>query len=157
MHHHNETMRDEDARNHELAAKLTESIYPLLLRYGLKDLWLASQLNLWNLLSAAVTEWAARWRLASLAGSSEGLRNFVAADLAGRSFVVVQTTGIAGPPRPLRVAVINSFRAVLRETGRANPTAGTCGGRRRSVSNNSTEKSGSGNESRSMVHVGTLV
>jgi hypothetical protein len=156
MQERNETTRELDARINELAAELTCRVFPLLLKHGLKDAWLASQLNLWSLLCGAVKEWSGRWRLASLMGNSNGLCNFVAADLASRTFVIIQTTGVAGPPRQLRVAVVNAVQGVLREAGRANAGAGTCCGRRRLVAT-STEKTSNGNESRRWVHVGTLV
>jgi hypothetical protein len=113
-------------------------------------------LNLWNSLRAAVKEWTGRWRLTSFAGNSDGLRNFVAADLAARTLVVVQTSGGQGPPRPLRVAVVNAFRAVLRRAGRVNTRSGAFGERRQFVGA-SGEKAGRGSESRRMAHVGTLV
>jgi len=119
MYERDETAREFDARINELAAELTSRVYPLLLSQGLKDTWLASQLTLWALLSAAVKEWAGRWRLASLKGNSEGLRNFVAEDIASRTFVILEPRGSGRPPHRLRIAVATACCSVLR--GDAQP------------------------------------
>lgn len=125
-----ESARELDARIDELAAELTSRVFPLLLQHGLKDVWLASQLKLWALLGGGVKEWTGRWRLASLAGNSDGLRDFVAADLAGRTFEVIQTGASGQPPRQLRTAVVEECRTVMRGASRKCERSTPCVTRR---------------------------
>jgi hypothetical protein len=46
-----------DPRIEELAAKLTQAVYPLVLQQGTRGSWLDPQLGLWRTLVAALREW----------------------------------------------------------------------------------------------------
>jgi hypothetical protein len=130
MNENYETARELDARIDELAAEITSRVFPLLLQHGLKDEWLASQLKLWALLCGGIREWTGRWRLASLAGNSDGLRDFVAADLASRTFEVIQTGASGQPPRQIRTAVVEACRTAMRGAARPSERSTPCVARR---------------------------
>jgi len=144
MNESQETPRELETRNNELAAELTSRVYPLLLQHGLKEAWLTSELTLWALLCAAVKEWSGRWRLASLMGNSNGLRDFVAADIARRTFVIIQIGGSGRPPRELRVAVVKTCCGVLRGEARPSERPAPCDEHRRPIQR--VRKLGKGNQ-----------
>ena len=85
--------RGQVVRAENLAAELTNAVYPLLLRRGLKDSWLKTELIVWKRLTRTIKRWirdrpprtppheldALRERL--FAGDSEGLaRSFAKTD-----------------------------------------------------------------------------
>ena len=109
-----ETKRDPDTRLEDLAAELTSAVYPLLLQRGLKGSWVRVQLALWKALSAAVKEWARRWRSAASSGEFGAWREGFLADLTERTSSIAQNNGIEGPLLELERGVSSAFRRVLR-------------------------------------------
>jgi hypothetical protein len=63
-----------DARAENLAAELTNAVYPLLLRRGLKGSWLNTELIVWKRLTRTITRWIAERPRATTARELDVLR-----------------------------------------------------------------------------------
>jgi hypothetical protein len=62
------------ARAENLAAELTNAVYPLLLRRGLKGSWLNTELIVWKRLTRTITRWIAERPRVTTARELEVLR-----------------------------------------------------------------------------------
>ena len=48
---------DRDCSPETVAAKVAEAVFPVTLRYGVSDLWLDLELDLWHVLAETVARW----------------------------------------------------------------------------------------------------
>jgi hypothetical protein len=58
IHSHHGATRERDARAENFAAELTNAVYPLLLRRGLKGSWLKTELIVWKRLGRTIKRWS---------------------------------------------------------------------------------------------------
>ena len=65
---------DRDDGLESFAAELTNAVYPLLLRRGLKGSWLKTELIVWKRLTRTITRWIAERPRATTARELEVLR-----------------------------------------------------------------------------------
>lgn len=63
-----------NARAENLAAELTSALYPLLLRRGLKDSWLKTELIVWKRLTRTIKRWIAEPPRMATSGELDLLR-----------------------------------------------------------------------------------
>lgn len=64
----------QDARAENLAAELTNAVYPLLLRRGLESSWLKTELIVWRRLTRTIKRWIAERPRATTARELDVLR-----------------------------------------------------------------------------------
>jgi hypothetical protein len=74
MKTHDDTAQGQDARAENLAAELTNAVYPLLLRRGLKGSWLKTELIVWKRLTRTITRWIAERPRATTARELDALQ-----------------------------------------------------------------------------------
>ena len=65
---------ERDARPENLAAELATTVYPMLLRRGLNESWLKTELIVWKRLTRTITRWIAERPRATTARELEVLR-----------------------------------------------------------------------------------
>jgi hypothetical protein len=94
------------------AARLTEAVFPVALRYGGGDLWLDLELDLWHVLAETVKEWS--WALPN--GDLEIWRNGFLADLAEAAYRTARRHGTHGSIPQSRAGLHQAFRLAIRET-----------------------------------------
>ena len=101
-------------RQDELAAELTNAVYPLVLANGPRASWVTVELGLWNVLSETVKRWV---RLRAAAASVDDLTAWqegFLVDLTQSAYQAAIKNGISRPLDELKLSLCRAFRRVTR-------------------------------------------
>ena len=113
-----DTARDRDTRLENFAAELTGTVYPLVLRRGLRGSWLKAELGLWRALTDTVKKWAPRRPPAELPQGLKAWREGLLLDLTESAFHIAVINGIKGSLLELELCLYQAFRLVIRRRSR---------------------------------------
>jgi hypothetical protein len=95
------------------AAELTSAVYPLALRYGIRDSWIKVELGLWKALAETVKKWARQWPPAGSSDEFEVWREGLLVDLTDSAFCVAVIHGIKWPLLEVDLGLYRAFRLVI--------------------------------------------
>jgi hypothetical protein len=117
------TACDRDAQLENLAAELTNAVYPRALRRGLKDSWIKMELGLWRALAETLKKWERQRPPAASAAELEAWRKGLLVDLTESAFYVAVRNGIKGSLLELELGLYRAFRLAFRRCSRVRKSA----------------------------------
>jgi hypothetical protein len=112
MSHNPRTATDRDIRVEDFAAELTSAAYPLVLRCGMKQLWLTVELGLWTVLAKTVKGWAGQ-RQPAASGDREAWREGLLRAPTASARSIVLNHGTNGPRSEVESGLDQAFWHVI--------------------------------------------
>ena len=97
------------------AAELTETVFPVALRYGVGDRWLDLELDLWRALSETVEKCARAWRGIGSPDEFAGCRQGLLAGLASAAYRTTLRHGVRESIRDVQAGLYQAFRRAIRD------------------------------------------
>jgi len=104
-----------DSSLETFAADLTDAVFPVALRYGVRDRWLDLKLDLWRALSETVEKCARALRRFGSPDEGTVCRQGLLAELADTAYHTTLRHSARGPRLDARVGLYQGFRWAIRE------------------------------------------
>jgi hypothetical protein len=108
------TSSNEETLLENFAAELTNAVYPIALRHGMKGSWINMELGLWRVLTETVKKWSREWPSVGSSEEFEVWRQGFLVELTEEAVIIAVRHGIRGLFLEVQLDLYRVFRLVVR-------------------------------------------